>query len=34
MVIAAVERQASDWSGSLQLKAASRDFAQIGTTPP
>jgi outer membrane usher protein len=33
MVIAAVERQAPDWSGSLQLKAASRDFAQIGTAP-
>lgn len=31
MVIAAVERQAPDWSGSLQLKAASREFAQVGT---
>lgn len=30
MVIAAAERQARDWSGSVQLRMASRDFAQIG----
>lgn len=32
MVIAAAERQARDWSGSLQLRLASRDFAQVGRT--
>jgi outer membrane usher protein len=30
MVIAAAERQARDWSGSLQMRMASRDFAQVG----
>lgn len=31
MVIAAAERQARDWSGSIQTRFASRDFAQAGT---